>query len=215
MRLISIDSVSGFDGLHSARMLRLLCLWVLVGLLVACAGNDPKPEAQLAQPVASSGKPVLTPEEQAAWNAALALMQKGDAPAAVSAFQAILTRQPRLAGAYVNLGILAEQRQDAAQARQLYQQALGINPANDVALMQLALLDQAQGKFREAEAGLLKVASINGNNASVHYNLGVLYELFLQNPGQALKHYRRYVELSNSEDKALVERWILLLERNS
>lgn len=191
----------------------LLCL--LAGLLVACAGNEPKPEVQIAKPVVSTGKPALTPEEQAAWNAALALMQKGDAPAATAAFQALLTRQPRLAGAYVNLGLLAEQRQDAEQARQHYQQALSINPANDVALMQLALLDQAQGKFRESEAGLLKAESVNGNNASVHYNLGVLYELYLQNPGQAVKHYRRYVELSNSEDKALVERWILLLERNS
>lgn len=191
----------------------LLCL--LAGLLVACAGNEPKPEVQIAKPVVSTGKPALTPEELAAWNAALALMQKGDAPAATAAFQALLTRQPRLAGAYVNLGLLAEQRQDAELARQHYQQALSINPANDVALMQLALLDQAQGKFRESEAGLLKAESVNGNNASVHYNLGVLYELYLQNPGQAVKHYRRYVELSNSEDKALVERWILLLERNS
>lgn len=184
-------------------------------LLVACAGKEPKPVVPVVKPVVSAGKPVLTPEEQAAWAAALGLLHKGDAKAAESAFQTLLTRQPRLAGAYVNLGLLAEKRQDTEQARKHYQKALEINPANDAALVQLALLDQTQGKFRDAETGLLKAESVNTDNAAVHYNLGVLYELYLQNPELALKHYRRYVDLSKSEDKALVERWILLLERKS
>lgn len=195
--------------------MRSLIVVLLAFVLAACAGKEAKPVVTVVKPVVSAGKPMLTPEEQAAWAAALAMLQNGDVKAAESAFQSLLTRQPRLAGAYVNLGILAERSQDIEQARTHYQKALEINPANDAALVQLALLDQAQGKFRDAESGLLKAESVNASSEKVQYNLGVLYELYLQNPELALKHYRRFVELSKSEDKALVERWILLLERRT
>lgn len=198
------------SGLVSALCLVLCCL-----LVSACAETTKKPVVEVVKPVARGDKPMLTPEEQNAWNAALALLQQGKVAAAEAAFEALLVRQPRLAGAYVNLGLLAEQVKDPEKALRHYQKAVEINPANEAALVQMALLNQARGKFREAEIALLKAEAVNSNSAVVQYNLGVLYELYLQDAGLAVKHYRRYVKLSSSDDKALVERWILLLERKS
>ncbi len=195
-------------------LLRWLVLSLFLGL-VACAGSSQKPDVVVEKPAEVLDKPVLTPEQQAAWDAALGLMTQGQHEAARQAFEHLLLAQPRLAGARVNLAILDELKGDLAAAEANYQKALELNPANHIALMHLGLLHQQQGRFKEAEVAFLKAQAVNGEFPAVQYNLAVLYELYLQDYARAVKHYQRYVELGAGEDKALVERRIKLLERKS
>ena len=73
------------------------------------------------------------------------------------------------------------------------------------------MLLRRQGKFGEAEAAYLKAVTASPDYALAHYNLGVLYELYLQRLDAALQHYERYQAVTG-EDKQ-VAKWIADLKR--
>lgn len=70
-----------------------------------------------------------------------------------------------------------------------------------------------QGKYREAEKMFLKALSENPADATIHFNLGLLYDQGLNSPAKALLHYKRYLELQpNAADAGQVRAWVLELE---
>ncbi len=80
--------------------------------------------------------------------------------------------------------------------RMLYHYNLG------VAYSQAAFYDDA---IREYEKSL----EFNPNNPEAHYNLGLLYDNYKDEPKKALIHYRSYLELKpDAADKEEVEAWI-------
>jgi len=77
----------------------------------------------------------------------------------------------------------------------------------------MAVVYQREGKFKEAEEEYLKALQIDGADADVHYNLGILYEEGLGDVSKALLHYRRYLKLApDSPDAVQVKEWIMRLE---
>jgi tetratricopeptide (TPR) repeat protein len=89
--------------------------------------------------------------------------------------------------------------------------ALALDPDHPAALNQLGLLLRKNGKFLEAEATYLKAVTVSPDYALAHYNLGILYELYLQRLESALQHFEAYQALVG-EDKQ-VEKWISDLKR--
>jgi tetratricopeptide (TPR) repeat protein len=80
-------------------------------------------------------------------------------------------------------------------------------------LLQQSLIYQDQGDFLKAEDLLRRAEAIQPDHHLVNYNLGVLYELYLQDYSLAIKYYERYVSVSKADDVETVKRWIQLLER--
>lgn len=75
-----------------------------------------------------------------------------------------------------------------------------------------ALSLKEQSRFREAATLLRSGIESAPETPELHYNLAVISELYLLDLEAALVHYRRYRELSGSEDKR-VAGWIADLER--
>jgi tetratricopeptide (TPR) repeat protein len=73
------------------------------------------------------------------------------------------------------------------------------------------MLFRRNGKFLEAEAAYLKAVTVSPDYALAHYNLGVLYELYLQRLDEALQHFVAYQSIVG-EDRQ-VEKWIADLRR--
>ncbi len=86
-----------------------------------------------------------------------------------------------------------------------------IDPDYPPALNQHGVLLRKSGKILEAEAAYLKAVTADPDYPLAHYNLGVLYELYLQRLDDALQHFERYQDLVG-EDKQ-VEKWITDLRR--
>lgn len=73
----------------------------------------------------------------------------------------------------------------------------------------LAVAYTRSGLFRDAEKMYLKALEINSDDAGAHHNLGILYEHHFGQRQEALRHFRRYVELAPDEkEKSKVLRWI-------
>ena len=86
-----------------------------------------------------------------------------------------------------------------------------LDPDHPAALNQLGLLHRKNGNFLEAEATYLKAVTVSPDYALAHYNLGILYELYLQRLESALEHFEAYQALVG-EDKQ-VDKWIADLKR--
>lgn len=67
--------------------------------------------------------------------------------------------------------------------------------------------------YEEAVAAYEKSLAFSPDNAEAHYNLGLLYADYKNDPQKAVLHYRKYLELRPAaEDKEEVEAWIVKLQ---
>ena len=67
--------------------------------------------------------------------------------------------------------------------------------------------------FDEAVEAYEKSLEMDPDNPEAHYNLGLLYVNFKEYPERAVKHYRRYLELSpDAIDREEVVEWVKILE---
>lgn len=188
-------------------------LFIYISLcLLACSGAPQKPII-IIDKTKTNELPVLTEAEKAKFKEALELMANSNYQQAEAIFNDLLKSQPKLTGAYVNLGVIKKANNQLDQAKDLFSKALEINPNFIDALLQQSLIYQDQGDFLKAEDLLRRAEAIQPDHHLVNYNLGVLYELYLQDYSLAIKYYERYVSVSKADDVETVKRWIQLLER--
>jgi len=185
---------------------------LMVVLLAACSSSPKKPVIEIEKVVVSD-IPKLTPEHKALYTKAIDQMKANSFEQAQSIFEELLIAYPKLAGAYVNLAIIDESNGETDNALIGYDKALSLNSNNVDALIQSALIVQRKGNFSLAESKLRKAHAIDKLNTRVNYNLGVLYELYLQDYDLAIQHYEAYIEHSSADDVKIVGRWIKMLER--
>ena len=93
-----------------------------------------------------------------------------------------------------------------------YETLLQVDPTHPGAANDLALLYREEGRIREAEGLLATALEAHPDRPRIHYNLAVLYELYLVDLERALAHYREYQAHSDGKDEE-VARWIKDLER--
>lgn len=105
-----------------------------------------------------------------------------------------------------------QQEGHADEALAQYRQAFSLDPNNAMTANNLALLLREQGQFEKAVAMLRKGLEHSPDTAELHYNLAVISELYLLDLETALRHYRRYRELADTEGQQ-VAGWIADLER--
>jgi tetratricopeptide (TPR) repeat protein len=192
---------------------------ILLGtaLVAAGCGSSPPKQAELervasTQPVQEEAAALeIPPEAMTMYEQAVAVMASGDYLDAELRFQEFILRYPYYPGAHVNLAIIHLQDDDAESARAAIDAALVLNPDYPPALNQHGVLLRRNGKILEAEAAYLKAITADPDYALAHYNLGVLYELYLQRLGDALQHFERYQELAGDDPQ--VEKWITDLRR--
>ena len=142
---------------------------------------------------------------------ATAAMAAGDFAEAEFGFKELVLLYPEYPGAYVNLAIIHTKNENDAATRAAIDAALALDAKHPAALNQLGMLLRRNGNFLEAEAAYLKAVTVSPDYALAHYNLGVLYELYLQRLDAALQQFEAYQSLVG-EDKQ-VAKWITDLRR--
>jgi tetratricopeptide (TPR) repeat protein len=121
---------------------------------------------------------------------------------------------PELAGPYINLGIAYRETGDTDAAMAAVNTAIELNPDNPVAHLQRAILAREAGDFQAALDAYDRALTLRSDYALAHRNLGILYDLYLQQSAKALVHYRRYLELVGNDDET-VRGWVVDIERRT
>jgi tetratricopeptide (TPR) repeat protein len=101
-----------------------------------------------------------------------------------------------LSGPFVLHGDVEMARADLPAAEQKYQQAVEINPLNFNAWVRLAKVQRMQGEFHRAQKTYAQALDRWPDGAELHWNLGVLYDLYLNMPERAQAHMEAYQLLS-------------------
>ena len=200
---------------HFYRHLQVVCL-LLPALLSGCSVGSFMPVAGGGADAAEVQAPARVQRD---YRKAVKALEAGDYARAEAALQSFVTAHPGYANAYVNLAILMDRRGDSEGAVHLLQHAIEVDADNVFALNRLGLIKRQQGDFAAAEQAWLEATRVDPEYANAWYNLGVLYDLYLQDLDAAVNHYQRYHDLAASADFASesetagVQRWITDLQR--
>jgi tetratricopeptide (TPR) repeat protein len=109
-----------------------------------------------------------------------------------------------------------EQLRDAGDlpgAATAFADAAQFAPANPAPLNELALVQRRQGKFTEAADSYAKALALAPDHAATLRNLGVLRDLYLDDPAGAIEPYERYKAITG-EDRP-VSGWIADVRRRA
>lgn len=180
-------------------------------LLAACSSTPSKNVADGSAPTEVSSA------ARTAFDAGIAAMKAGQWPEAERQLTQVTRTQPNLSGAWLNLALVYEQtNRPAIDVETQFKKAIEVNPANMPAHNQYGIWLRTQGRFKDAEAIYLKALQADAGRADTHLNLGILYDLYLGKPAQALTHYEKYLALKgDSADTGRVKNWVADLQRRS
>jgi len=97
------------------------------------------------------------------------------------------------------------------RARTYYFTAINVNPKYFFAYHNVGVSYMEQGNYESAKTWFEKALAVKPDYASAHRNLGLLYDQHLNNPKEAIRHYREYIRLGGP-DTAEVNEWLKALE---
>jgi tetratricopeptide (TPR) repeat protein len=143
---------------------------------------------------------------------AVLALNNQDTHKALIIFEELQTTQPWFIGAWINGGKALVDQGHWEEALKALKQAENIHPELPAVYTLQAYCHRQTGDFHKAQSAYEKALSFQPDYALAHYNYGILLDLYLQKPAQALLHYERYQTLQNKPDKQ-VQDWIKELKR--
>jgi len=173
------------------------------------SGQTKESTVKKVEPVASAE---VSAEAKAEFATAMKLLKAKKYKQAEKLLKAMTVKHPTLSGPFFNLGLVYIQQDKNKEALKVLEQAIKVNPDNIAAYNQLGLTYKELAQFDKSEQSYLQGLAQDGKDPELNYNLGILYDLILQNPKKALYYYEQYLENTSGGDKR-VESWIKGLKR--
>jgi len=137
---------------------------------------------------------------------AVAMMKDEDYDEAIVLLEKIIEKSPGVTAPYVDIAIAYQRTGRPEQAEENLKTALDLFPEHPVACNEYGLLYRRTGRFTEAQAMYEKAIARFPDYYPAHRNLGIVCDLYLNDPACALEHYEIYSE-ARPEDKQ-VKLWV-------
>ncbi len=132
---------------------------------------------------------------------------------AESILLAFTDNRPELAGPWANLGLIQLKRNNIDEAEKLVKKALEKNPQMAQASNLLGVIENKRGNIKQAQHQYIRAIYRKNDYAIAHYNLALLYDVYLQDIKNAIKHYQRYLKLIKNKDQKTAD-WLEELKRS-
>lgn len=189
---------------------RCLVLAVALAVLAGCAtGGKPQPEIVDPTPAPPAGPsvqrltdgregltimetPSMDAEARRDFERAVALLQSRDYEPAISLLEKVIGRSPGVTAPYVDIAIAYRQTGKPEQAEPHLQTALALLPGHPVASNEYGLLLRQTGRFAEARTIYEKTLATFPDYLPARRNLGILCDLYLNDPACAREQYEIY-----------------------
>ncbi len=196
----------------------MMLLWVVLVAAAGCTRTTlPPPSPTPAQVSARSD--TSRADEAKKLDQVLLLFQKGTSLVenrkfneARTVFESLRTDYPHVSVFHNNLGVVYKRLGLLPEAVAAYRQAIKIQPQYPAAYYNLGLALREQGEFLQAEDAYRRALDAAPDFRDANYNLAVLYDLYLNEPEKAIKHYETYLA-SGGEGRDEVTIWIAALQK--
>jgi Tfp pilus assembly protein PilF len=172
---------------------RLIGLVVMTCLLFSGCSSTPTRSQQTT----------ASPAMEADFAQALEYMQTANWAGAMDILEGLAVQNEQLPGVWLNLGIARSKLGDSDNAITALEQAVQLDPANAIAHNQLGIVYRQAGDLVRAKQQYEESLGADSRLADAHWNLAMLYELYLHEPARALHHYQEYQQLTGSDDQRL------------
>lgn len=180
---------------------------VLLAALFVVQGCSP---VQMRPAPAIAG---ISPEMEHSYRQSIELMQKKQWKQAKAALASFTEQYPQHAGPWLNLGIARMNLGEDEAAESAFRTAIGKNRENPVAYNKLGILYRHSGQLDKALDMYERALKVSPDYPDTHWNIGILYDVYLSNTDLALQHYIRYQQLTGSDDPKL-QGWISTLQES-
>jgi Tfp pilus assembly protein PilF len=137
---------------------------------------------------------------------AMAMMKDQEYGQAIDILEKIIEKSPGVTAPYIDIAIAYRLIGKPEKAEEPLKTALQLVPEHPVASNEYGLLCRKTGRFADARAIYENAIARFPNYYPLHRNLGILCDLYLDDPAGALEHYEIYSE-AKPEDKQ-VKVWI-------
>jgi len=138
---------------------------------------------------------------------ALTELSNNDFKIAEEYFLKVTKKHPDFAGPWANLALIYIKQGLYEKAEKHIQKSLTKNPKMAQALNMAGFIEEQKGNINKAKNYYEKSIEKNPGYTLAHYNLALLYDIYLQNIPEAIKHYQQYLSLLNDEDEE-IENWV-------
>lgn len=150
--------------------------------------------------------PGMDAESRAEFERAVAMMNDGKNDKAIELLTKVIERSPGVTAPYINIAVAYMRTGKLEPAERHLKTALGLVPNHPVASNEYGLLLRKAGRFKEAREIYEKALASFPDYLPVHRNLGILCDLYLNDPECALKQFEIYSEEMPAD--AQVKIWI-------
>lgn len=187
-------------------------LFIIIALVLqlSCTPSTTKPIASDTL-IESTETITASKDDRDQYREALTALNNNNLAQAQRLFSQFIRKKPKLAGGYSNLALIYFKKHEFEKSLEKVNKALILNPEQAQALNIRAQLHIKSAKIHEAKVDYLKAIKIKANYINAHYNLALLYDVYLQDIALAVKHYKIYLSLLKKPDTA-TEEWVAHLE---
>jgi tetratricopeptide (TPR) repeat protein len=174
---------------------------------MAVPADPTAPPAGATPPPAAPAYNIPKPPARAngEFTRALGLMRSDPTQASIE-FQLMAQSYQDLSGPQANLGVLYRNANQLAESEAALKKATELAPWDAATWTEYGVTLRQAGKFAESRAAYEKAIEVNPSHAPAHRNLGVLLDLYLEDPVKAQSELETYKTLTG-EDKP-VSGWI-------
>jgi Tfp pilus assembly protein PilF len=187
-----------------------LALMIVLAVFSGCA-TTAKPTQQPVTTVTNQGpsvarledgrqgfvireNPGMDAESRDEFERAVAMMNDGKNDKAIELLTKVIERSPGVTAPYINIAVAYMRTGRLESAEQHLKTALGLVPNHPVASNEYGLLLRKAGRFKEAREIYEKAIASFPDYLPIHRNLGILCDLYLNDPECALKQFEIYSE---------------------
>ncbi len=210
--ILKLQPTSGVNisGLKLVRPFIFSVLLFIVLLLTGCQSGSP---TKTSNNVTSNFNNKSQPSEKqlATYQSALTLLNNKNYLNADKILLNLSQELPEFSGLWINLGLSNLLQKKPVIAEKYLNKALVLSPEIPQTLNLMGLLATHNRQVKSAEDYYKKAIKQDGNYSNAHYNLALLYDIYLQDTAKAITHYRRYLTLIENNDKITLS-WLEQLE---